>query len=133
MLSVSLPVTDVVINATDARPARASWRDGNAANEVPLGHLRRLVAADPRLGLGTLRGLRDCEQRRVFSEVWVGATRYMAGEWARLGQMGYRGAEDEGIWTGMVGGDWEGEGALKEESPPKDRTTTPQTPSHQNW
>ena len=71
MLSVSLPVTDVVINATDARPARVSWRDRNAAYEVPLGHLRRLVAADPRLGLRTLRGLRDCEQRRVCSEVWV--------------------------------------------------------------
>ena len=50
--------------------------------------------------------------------MWVGAGRYRAGEWARLGQIGYTRAEDEGIWAGMVGGDWEGEAAVEEESPP---------------
>ena len=81
---------------------------------MPLGHLHRLLAADPPLGWAILRGLRDWEQGRVCLEVWVGAGRYEAGEWARLGQMGYTGAEDEG----MVGGDWEGAEAVKEEPPP---------------
>ena len=44
----------------------------------------------------------------------MGAGRYKAGEWARLGQMGYTGAEDVGIRAAMVGGDWEGEETVKE-------------------
>ena len=66
----------------------------------------------------------------------MGAGRYRAGEWARLGQMGYTGAEDEGIWAGMVGGDGEGEEAVKEESPPpppKAKAPPLQTASHQDW
>ena len=43
----------------------------------------------------------------------MGAHRYRAGEWAKLGQMGYTGLEDEGIWAGMVGRDWEGQQAVK--------------------
>ena len=62
----------------------------------------------------------------------MGARRDRAREWAGLGQMGYTGAEDEGIWAGMVGGDWEGAEAVKEESLPQGQTTTTQTPSHQN-
>ena len=56
----------------------------------------------------------------------MGAGRYKAREWARLGQMGYTGAEDEGVWAAMVGGDWEGEGgeAVKEETPPPQGQTT---------
>ena len=104
-MSVSLQVTPVVINATDARPVNVSCRDRDAAHEVPLRHLHRLVTADPPLELAIWRGLRDWEQERVCSEVWVGAGRYRAGEWAGIGQMGYTGAEDAGIWAGMVGGD----------------------------
>ena len=111
--SLSLQVTDVVIHATDARPVCASLRDRDAAYEVPLWHLQRLVGVNPPLGLAILRELRDWEQGRVCSEVWVGAGRYRAGEWARLGQMGYTDAEDEGIWAGMAGADWEGEEAVK--------------------
>ena len=81
----------------------ASWRDRDAAHEVPFGHLHRLVADDPPLGLAILRGPRDWQQGRVCSEVWVCARRDRAGEWAWLGQMGYTGAEDEEIWAGMVG------------------------------
>ena len=64
----------------------------------------------------------------------MGAGRYRAGEWARLGQMRYTGAEDEGIWAGMVGGDWEGEETMKEKPPPPPtpRPPPPKTPSHQN-
>ena len=97
---------------------RVSSRDRGAAHEVPLGHLHRNVAADLSLGLAILRGLRDWEQGRVCSEVWVGARRYKAREWATLGQMGYTGAEDELIWARMVRDDWEGEEAVKEEPPP---------------
>ena len=110
-------------NAGDARPVLVSWREANQAHEVPLGHLHRLLVSDPPLRLAILRRLRDWEQGRVCSEVWVGAGRYKAGEWAKLGQMGYSWAEDEAICAAMVGGDWEGEEAVKEESPP---------PKHQN-
>ena len=55
----------------------------------------------------------------------MGARRYRAGEWARLGQMGYTGADDEGIWAGMVGGDWEGDETVKEEHPPPPLTPRP--------
>ena len=114
-----------MVNAADARPVRFSWQDRDQAHEVPLGHLHRLLAADPPLGLAILRGLRDWEQGRVYLEVWVGAGRYKAGQWARLGRMGYTGAEDEGIWARMVGGDWEGEEAVKEKHPPH-----PPRPNH---
>ena len=73
---------------------RVSSRDRKAAYELPFGHLRRLVAADPPLGWAIVRGLRDWEEKRVCSEVWVGEGRYTSGEWARLGQMGYTGVED---------------------------------------
>ena len=39
--------------------------------------------------------------------------------------MGYMGADNEGIWAGMVGGDGEGEEAVKEESPPHDKAQPP--------
>ena len=113
------------MNATDARPVHVSQRDRDAAHEVPLGHLHRIVAADPPLGSAILRGLRDWEHGKVCSDVWVGAGGYRAGEWARLGQMGCRGAEDEGIWAGMVRGAWEGEETVKEEAPPP-----PPRPNH---
>ena len=67
------------MNVTDARPACVSWRDRHAAHEVPLGHLQRLLAPDPPVGLAILRGLRDWEQWRVYAEVWVGAGRCGAG------------------------------------------------------
>ena len=51
----------------------------------------------------------------------MGKGRYRGAEWATLGQMGYTGAEDEGIWAGMVGSDWEGEETVKEEFPPTPR------------
>ena len=117
-----------MINATDTWPVLVSWRDRDAAHEVPLRQLHRLVAADPPLGLAILRGLGDWEQGRVSSEVWVGAGRYRAGEWARLGQMGYTVADDEGGWARMVGGDWEDEEAVKEESPPPPPKAKPSTP-----
>ena len=65
----------------------------------------------------------------------MGAGRFKAGERARLGHMGYTGAKDEGIWAGMVGGDWEGEEAVKEKSPPPPPMPTPhlKTHSHENW
>ena len=66
---------DVVVNATDTRPVRASWRDRDAGHEVPLRHVHQLLAADPPLRLAILRGLRDREQGKVCSEVWVGAGR----------------------------------------------------------
>ena len=77
----------------------------------------------------------DWEHGRVYSEVWVGAGRYRAGELAGLGQMGYTGAEDEGTWARMMGSDGEGEEAVKEEHPPppQGQTTTPQTPNHKKW
>ena len=59
----------------------------------------------------------------------MGAGRYKAGEWARLGQMGYTGAEDEGISAAMVGGDWEGEETVKEETPPKAKPPPPKPPA----
>ena len=89
---MSLQVTNVVINTTDTRPVRMSWRDRDASCEVPVGHLHRLVAAEPPLWRAILRWLRDWEQGRVCSEVWVGARRYRSGEWARVGQMGYTGS-----------------------------------------
>ena len=70
-MPLSLHVPDVVVNTTDTRPVRVSWRDCDAAHEVPLGHLHRFVTADPPLGLAILRGLRDWEQGRVCSGVWV--------------------------------------------------------------
>ena len=47
--------------------------------------------------------------------------------------MRYTGKGDEGIWATMVGGDWEGDEAVKEEPPPpsKAKPPHPQTPSHQ--
>ena len=122
-----------MVSAANARPVRLSWRDCDQAHELPLGHLHHLIAAAPPLGLAILRGLRDWEQGRVCSEVWVGARSYKAGEWATLGQMGYTGAEDEGIWAAMVGGDWEGEEAVKEEPLPPRPTTNRETHSHQKW
>ena len=107
----------MVANTIDARPVRVSWRDRHQVHEVTLGYLHLLLAADPPLGLAILRRLRDWEQGRVCSEVWVGAGTYRAGEWATLRQMEYTRVEDEGIWAAMLGGDWEGEEALKEETP----------------
>ena len=124
LLPVSLHVAHVVVKATDGQPARASWQHHDRAHKVPLGHLHRLLAADSPLGSAILRGLRDWEQGRVCSEMWVGAGRYKAGEWARLGQMGYTGAEDEGIWAAMVGG----EEAVKDEPPPKAKPPPPKPP-----
>ena len=107
-----------------------------------LGHLHHLVAAYPPLWLAILRGLNHGEQGRVCSEVWVGVGRYRAGEGARLGHMGYMGAEDEGIWAGMVRGDGEGEETLKEEfpaptkakaTPPKPRVTTTDDKKSCRW
>ena len=92
---------------------------------MPPGHLHRIVAADPPLGLAILRGPRNRKQGRVYLDVWMGAGRYNARECTRLRQMGYTGAEDEGIWVGMVGGDWEGEETLKEESPPPTKGKPP--------
>ena len=115
------------------RLVRVSWRDHDAAHEVPLEHRHRLVAADPPLGLAVLRGLRDWEQGRVYSKVWVGAGRYRAGKWAMLGQTGYTGAEDEGIWARMVGGDWDGEETIKEESQPPRPNHHPPHSGHQKW
>ena len=106
VLPVSLQVTDVVVNTTDARPVRVSWRVRHAAHEVPLGQLHRLLAADPPLGLAIIRGLRDWELGRVCSEVGVGARRYRAGEWTRLGQMGCTGRRMRGDgqgWWGVIG------------------------------
>ena len=114
----------MVVNTTDVRPVRASWRECHRAHEVPLGHLHCLLTADPPLGWAILRGSGDGEKGRVCSEMWVGAARYRVGEWARLGQMGYTRAEDEGICPAMVGGDWEGEQAVKEETPPPQGQTT---------
>ena len=63
---------------------------------------------------------------------------YKAREWFTIGHLGYTRAEDEGLWAGMVGGDWEGEGEeeLKEETPPPPPSPTPnqhpQTLSHQS-
>ena len=120
-------MTDLVINATDAWPVRASLRNRDVAHELPLARLQRLVAADPPLALAISRGLRDWEQGRVSSDVCVGAGRYRAGEWAGLEYMGYTGAEDEG----MVGGEWEAEESVKQESPPpQSQTTTTKTASH---
>ena len=60
-----------------------------------------------------------------------------AGEWVKMGQVVYKVAEDEEVWVGMVGGDWQGQGEeeLKEENPPppRSRTTSPPNPGHQNW
>ena len=41
--------------------------------------------------------------------------------------MGYTGAEDEGVWARMVGGDWEEEGEeeLKDERPPLPKAKAP--------
>ena len=58
----------------------------------------------------------------------MAAGRYMAGEWARLGQMGYTGAEDEGMWVAMVGGHWEGEEIVKEEIIPQGHPLPPEPP-----
>ena len=111
-----------------SRPLCVSWRGRDQAHEVHLGHLHRLIAADPPLGLASWRGLTDWEHRRVCSERWVGAQTYKAEEWPKLGHMGHTAAEDEGISVAMVGGDWEGEEAVKEEPPPQGQTTTPQNP-----
>ena len=92
-----------MVNAGDARPVGDLWRDCDDAHAVSLGHLHRLFAADPPLGLAILRGLKDWEQGRVCLDVSVGAGWYKVGEWARLGHMGYAGAEDEGIWAAMAG------------------------------
>ena len=51
--------------------------------------------------MGLLGGLGACKQYRV-------------GGWAKMGHVGYTWAEDEGVWAGMVGGDWEGEEEVKE-------------------
>ena len=82
-MRVMLQVRDIVVNAADARPVRASWRDRDQAHEVPLGHLQHLLAAELPLGFAILSELRDWVQGRVCSAVWVGARRYKVGEWAR--------------------------------------------------
>ena len=100
---------------------------------MPLGHLHRLLAAAPHLGFAILGRLRDGEQGRVCAELWVVAGGHKAGECARLGQMAYTGVEDEEILAVMVGGDWKGEEAVKEEyPPPKAKPPPPPTASHQN-
>ena len=58
----------------------------------------------------------------------MGVGRYRAGEWVTLGQMGYTGAEDEGMWTRTVGDDWEGEEQMKQESPPPKAKPPPPKP-----
>ena len=82
---------------------RISLRDRDHEQELPLGSLHRLLVADPAFGLVILRALRDGEQGRVCSEVWVAPKHYKAREWARMGQVGYPGVEHDGVWAGMVG------------------------------
>ena len=125
------------MNATAMRLARISQRDRYQAQELPLGSLHRLLcAANPALGLVTLRVLRDWEQGRVCLDVCVASKQCKAGQWAKMGHVGYTWAEDEGVWVGMVRGDWEGgrEVELKEQRPPhpQGQTTTPRTHGHQN-
>ena len=58
----------------------------------------------------------------------MASKQYRAGEWAKMGQVGYTGAEDEGVWERMVGIDWEGEEEVKEvkeDNPPQGQSTTP--------
>ena len=125
-----------MVHARDAQPVRIAWRDRDQAQELPLNSLHRLLATDPAKGLAILRDLRDWVHGRVCSEVWVASKQYTAREWAGMGQVGYTGAEDGGVWAGMVGGDWEREEEVRkvvEDKSPQGQSTTPQTPRHQNW
>ena len=85
---------DVVVHSRDARPLRIARRDQDQAQELPLGSLHRLLATDSTKGLAILRGLRGWKRGRVCLEVWVASKQYTAGEWARMGQVGYTRAED---------------------------------------
>ena len=68
----------------------------------------------------------------------MASEQYRAGEWAMMGRVGYTRPEDEGLWAGMVGGDWEEEEEVKEvkeENPHHHhhgQSTTHQTTGHQN-
>ena len=118
---------------------RIAWRDHDQAHELPLGSLHRLLATYPANGLPIVRGLRDWEHGMVCLEVLVTSKQYRAGEWTRMKHVGYTRAENAGVSTRMVAGDWEGEekvNEVKEENPPRPRTRPkhhPPNPSHQSW
>ena len=85
---------------------RTRGRDRDQAQELPLGSLHRLLAADPAKGLAILKGLSCWEHGRVYSEVRVppSGTRLGSGpKWDRWGIEGRRQSGCGQGWGTVIG------------------------------
>ena len=90
-----------------------------------LGGLHKLVAPDPALGLSVLRGLKEWDHGCQCPELWGPSRPYKPTWWAHLGEVGWFGCEDAGLWRGMGGGEAR---EVKEEREGASTTITPNPP-----
>ena len=70
-----------------------------------LGGLHKLLAQDSALGLAVLSGLKEWEYGRQCWELWGPLRPYKPSQWAHLGEVGWLGCENAGLWRAMGGGE----------------------------
>ena len=92
----------------NVRPVRIVWSDKDRERSVGLRGLHKLLAQYPALGLAVLRGLKKWEHGRQCSELWGPLRPCKSTSWAHLGEVGWLGCEDAGLWRGD--GRWGGKG-----------------------
>ena len=79
----------------------------------------------PRAWAGRAPRLEGVEHGRQCSELWGPWRPYKPTSWAHLGEVGWLGCEDAGLWRGMGGGEAR---EVKEEREGASTTTTPNPP-----
>ena len=121
-------VKDVAVCGDDVRPVRVVWSDKHGERSVGLGELHKLLAQHAALGLAVLRRLKEYKHGRQCSELWGPSRPYKPTSWAHLGEVGWLGCEDAGLWRGMGGGEAR---EVKEEREGARTTTTPNPPPPQ--
>ena len=93
---VLLRVKDVAVCGDDVRPVRVVWSDKDGERSVGLGGLHKLLAQDPALGRGMLRGLKEWEHGRQGSELWGPSRPYKPTSCAHVGAVGWLGQGEGG-------------------------------------
>ena len=108
---------------TTFAPSVWLWSNKDGERSVGLQGLHKLLAQDPALGLAVLRGLKEWEHNHQCTELWGPSRPYKPSQWAHLGEVGWLGCEDAGLWRGMGAG--EAKEVKKEREGASTTTTTP--------
>ena len=87
----------------DVPSIRVLCSDKDGVRSAGLEGLHKLPTQDPALGLAVLRGLKDCEHRRMCSEFWSPARPYKPSQWEHLPEVECLGCEEGRIWRAMGG------------------------------